>query len=122
MYDGIDGWMCPWESGCAAILGADKCQKRGAVAGSRGDLGLSSVHLAGHRTVLGAASAASMMGAPPTGRNVSPFHPNWEANISVFLFARVYQIHPVSKSSWQQLSRKPGIIQPHQFRDQTWKA
>lgn len=30
MYDGIDGWMCPWESGCAAIFGADKCQKRGA--------------------------------------------------------------------------------------------
>lgn len=86
------------------------------------DLGLPQVCLVGHTTVLVAASAASVMAAPPTGMNVSSFHPNWEANISVVLFVRVYQIHPVSKSSWQQLSHKPEIIQSHQFRDQTRKA
>lgn len=36
--DGIDGWMCPWESRCAAILGADKCQKHGTATESRATL------------------------------------------------------------------------------------
>lgn len=93
MYDGIDGWMCPWESRCVAILGADKCQKRGAAAASASRTSTWQVTEQSWVLLL----PASAMGAPPTGRNVSPFHPNWEANISVSLFARL------SNSSCKQI-------------------
>lgn len=46
--DGIDGWMCPWESRSIAVLGADKCHrdKCGGTMTGLSNLSLSNMYLA----------------------------------------------------------------------------
>lgn len=95
MYDGIDGWMCPRGSRCAAILGAGKCQKRGT--------GKEEPELRpGPRPPpVNLNIPAGETGAAHT-RKILPSDSGGEYLSFYFKRVQIYQIPPVSKSPWQR--------------------